>query len=96
MAGKFACDPQEAEVVARELIRMRSDMRISLSHPLEEASGISDSGAVEVALREFVQAVTVTRAELITAVGSTAGLFAGLAEGTLDLDKTFADRATEM
>lgn len=96
MAGNFACDPQEAEVVARELTRMRSDMRLSLSHPLEGASGITDSGEIEVALSEFVQAVTATRTALIAAVGSAAGLFAGLAEGTLDLDKAFADRATEI
>ncbi|MEU0839541.1 hypothetical protein ABZ370_08725 [Streptomyces sp. NPDC005962] len=95
MAGEFACDPQEAEVVARELTRMRSDMRLSLSHPLEGAAGMTDSRVIEVALIEFVQAVTMTRAELIAAVGSTAGLFTGLAEGTLDLDKAFADRATE-
>ncbi|KAK1178970.1 hypothetical protein B7755_012925 [Streptomyces sp. NBS 14/10] len=95
MAGNFACDPQEAELVARELTRMGSDMRLSLSRPLEGATGVVGSEAVGAALREFVQAATVTRAELVAAVGSAAGLFAGLAEGTLDLDKAFADRATE-
>ncbi|MGY0062066.1 hypothetical protein ACWY4P_36970 [Streptomyces sp. LZ34] len=43
MAGKFACDPQEAELVARELTRMRSDMRLSPPHPLE---GSYAAGAV--------------------------------------------------
>ncbi|MBO3682591.1 hypothetical protein [Streptomyces sp. NEAU-YJ-81] len=95
MAGQFACDPQEADVVARELTRMSSDMRLSLPHPLDGATGIMHSGAVEAALSEFVQAVTATRTALIAEVGSAAGLFAGLAEGTLDLDKAFADRATE-
>ncbi|MFF3497946.1 hypothetical protein [Streptomyces sp. NPDC003247] len=74
---------------------MSSDMRLSLPKPLGGAAEGLASAAIAAALGEFAQAVTVSRAELIAEVGSAAGLFAGLAEGTLDLDKAFADRATE-
>jgi hypothetical protein len=94
MAEKFACDPQEVELVARELTRMRSDLQLSVPHPLEGASVASEP--IDAALSEFVQAVTASRTALIAQVGATAGLFAGLSEGTLDLDQAFADRAMEM
>ncbi|MFI8094024.1 hypothetical protein ACIF9R_37970 [Streptomyces sp. NPDC086080] len=94
MARKFACDPQEAELVARELTRLRSDLQLSLSNPLEDATSALASDTIEAALGEFTQAVTTARTSLITAVGSAAGLFAALSEGTLDLDKAFAERAT--
>ncbi|MEV5887295.1 hypothetical protein AB0L74_32385 [Streptomyces sp. NPDC052020] len=93
MAERFACDPQEAELVARELTRVRSDMGMS-QHPLGSATG-TGSPQIDATLNEFRQAVAETRTGLLTSIERVAGLFAGLAEGTLDLDKAFADGVSE-
>lgn len=95
MAAEFACDPQEAEVVARELTRLRSDLRFSAPGLPDGASGAVASEAVAAALGVFGQAVSATQDSLAAEVDSAARLFAGLADGTLDLDKAFADRAME-
>lgn len=93
MAERFACDPQEAERVARELTRIRSDMRMS-HRPIGSATG-TGSPQVDAALDEFRQAVAETRTGLLTSVEWVSGLLVSLAEGTLDLDKAFADGVSE-
>ncbi|MFI0813773.1 hypothetical protein [Streptomyces echinatus] len=95
MAQKFVCDPQEADLVARELTRMRSDLRLSASQPLADAVS-TVAGPVAEALTEFLDAVITARNGLVASVDTAAGLFAGLAEGTLDLDKVLADQSLEM
>jgi hypothetical protein len=96
MAERFACDPQEADLVARELTRTGSDIQLSVPHPLDGATSAVASEPIAEALVEFLNAVTATRTRLIESVGTAAGLCAALSEGTLDLDKAFADRAMEM
>lgn len=49
MAGKFACDPQEAELFVRELTRVRSDMRLSLE-AWDRALDVQTQGASRRAL----------------------------------------------
>ncbi|WP_329531889.1 hypothetical protein OG568_14800 [Streptomyces sp. NBC_01450] len=96
MAQKFACDPEEADVVARELTRMRSDIKLSVPHPLADAMSTMTGGPVVQALAEFLNAVTTAQTSLIASVDTAAGLFAGLVEGALDLDQVFAGQAMEM
>ncbi|MGW5445340.1 hypothetical protein [Streptomyces asiaticus] len=97
MAERFVCDPQEADLVARELSRTGSDIQLSVPHPLDGAtSAAAASEPIAKALVEFLNAVTATRTRLIESVGTAAGLFAALSEGALDLDQVFADRAMEM
>ncbi|MFF9090190.1 hypothetical protein ACF1BE_28030 [Streptomyces sp. NPDC014991] len=95
MAQKFVCDPQEADSVARELTRMRSDLRLSAPQPLADAVS-TVAGPVAEALAEFLNAVTTARTDLMASVDTAAGLFAGLAEGTLDLDQVLAEQVLEM
>ncbi|GAA0899329.1 MULTISPECIES: hypothetical protein [Streptomyces violaceusniger group] len=96
MAERFVCDPQEADLVARELSRTGSDIQLSVPHPLDGAmSGVASVPIAET-LGEFFNAVTETRIRLIESVGTVAGLFAALSEGAVDLDQAFADRAMEM
>ncbi|WP_158717080.1 hypothetical protein [Streptomyces rimosus] len=95
MAERFACDPQEAGLVARELTRLHSDMQRAVPHPAASAAKTVASAPIAEALGEFVGAVTVTRNRLITSIGTAAGLFAALSEGTLELDRAFAERAME-
>ncbi|GGR96709.1 MULTISPECIES: hypothetical protein [Streptomyces] len=95
MTEKFACDPQEADAVARALSRTGSDIQLSLNQFL---SGLRTEGVgqpVAEALLEFLHAATTTRTHLIESVGTAAGLFGGLSEGTLDLDQLLAARATQ-
>lgn len=96
MARRFACDPQEADLVARELTRMRSDLQLSVPHPVADAISTMTGGPAAQALADFLNAVTTARTGLIASVDTAAGLFAGLVEGTLDLDQVLADQAMEM
>ncbi|MFI0166470.1 hypothetical protein [Streptomyces sp. NPDC017095] len=95
MAQRFVCDLQEADLVARELTRMRSGLRLSAPQPLADAVS-TVAGPVAEALGAFLDAVTTARTGLVASVDTAAGLFAGLVEGTLDLDQVLADQALEM
>jgi hypothetical protein len=92
MAERFACDPDEAFVVARELVRMRSDLQNS-SNPFDGATVASEE--IAAALDDFLAAVSETQAGLLASVDHASGLFAGLSDGTLDLDQAFAAQASE-
>lgn len=96
MAQRFACDPREADLVARELTRMRSDLQLSVPHPVADAISTMTGGPAAQALADFLNAVTTARTGLIASVDTAAGLFAGLVEGALDLDQVLADQAMEM
>ncbi|MFC4500193.1 MULTISPECIES: hypothetical protein [Streptomyces] len=75
---------------------MRSDLQLSVPHPVADAISTMTGGSAAQALADFLNAVTTARTSLVASVDTVAGLFAGLAEGALDLDQVFGDRAMEM
>jgi hypothetical protein len=89
MAGAFACDPEVAAEVARELAQIRADM---------EAMGLAADGHGEAtgsrpvagALERFVAESSDNRANMARLLDRASGLLRGLSEGTTAVDSALA------
>jgi hypothetical protein len=89
MAEKFSADPQVAGDVARELNRIRTDMR-SLGRTIDRYDDVTGSGRVQAALRDFFDDSSDNREKLDGLLERAVGMLRGLAEGTRSVDKGLA------
>lgn len=89
MAEKFSADPQVAGDVARELNRIRTDMR-SLGRTIDRYDDVTGSARVQAALHDFFDDSSDNREKLDGLLERAAGMLRGLAEGTTSVDKGLA------
>ena len=92
MATEFSCDPQAAALVAHDLAKSRSDMASDGSPTTDLAA--PGAPLIQGELARFGPAAGQCRVRLDGAVARAASLFGRLADGTLDLEREFAARAT--
>jgi acetate kinase len=94
MAGTFGSNPQVAGQMSRELATVRSEM-MSMGRTFDGFDGATGSGRIEAALDNFFSKTSDNRKKMNDLLERASGLLAGLAEGTMAVDKGLADALPE-
>jgi len=94
MAGTFGSNPQVAGQMSQELATVRSEMT-SMGRTFDGFDGATGSRRIEAALDDFFSKTSDNRKKMDGLLERASGLLAGLAEGTMAVDKGLADALPE-